>query len=381
MTASHRIPTTVLTGFLGSGKTTFLNHLVHDAAFADAAVLVNEFGEVGIDHDLITFATERLVVLAGGCVCCAIREDLAGAIRHLCAQREQGEIPAFSRLVLETTGLADPVPVLVTLHAAAPAAASLEVTGTITTVDGVLGLRTLAEFPQAVQQVVAADTLLITKADLARPEELETLQRTIEALNPWAPVMVMDLHTGNPALAVGSRLVRAPSHDAGSTGWVGRSGAHEGEHHGDHGHGMPDVSPAGVHSVSFVFDEPLDWTAFGIWLTMLLHRHGKDVLRVKGILQVTGASAPVALHSVQHLVHPPIHLEAWPSEDHRSRLTCIVRHLDGKMLERSLRAFHHIKIEGQGRRGRASGEKLAGAGGTVGGRPMRRPTAPSWIKG
>jgi G3E family GTPase len=320
------------------------------------------------------------VVLAGGCVCCAIREDLVGAIRQLCAQREQGEIPAFSRLVLETTGLADPVPVLVTLHAAAPAAASLEVTGTITTVDGVLGLRTLAEFPQAVQQVVAADTLLITKADLARPEELETLQRTIEALNPWAPVMVMDLHTDNPARAVGSRLVRAPSHDAGSTAWMGRS-AHEGEPQGDHGHGRPNVSPAGVRSVSCVFDEPLDWTAFGIWLTMLLHRHGKDVLRIKGILQVAGTSAPVAFHSVQHLVHPPLHLEAWPSEDHRSRLTCIVRHLDGRVLERSLRAFQNLRLEAQVRRGNASGTKGAGAGGTGGGRPIRRPTAPSWIKG
>jgi G3E family GTPase len=233
-----------------------LNHLVHDAAFADAAVLVNEFGEVGIDHHLIACATERLVVLAGGCVCCAIREDLVGAIRHLCAQRERGEIPPFSRLVLETTRLADPVPVLATLRTAAPAAASLEVTGTVTRVDGVLGLRTLAEFPQAVKQVVTADTLLITKAELTRPEELEKLQRTVEALNPWAPV-----------------------------------------------------------------------------------------------------------------------------EDHRSRLTLIVRHLDGKMLERSLRTFHHLKIEEQGRQAHISAEKLVGAGGTVGGRPIRRPTAPKWIKG
>jgi G3E family GTPase len=251
MTANQRSPTTVLTGLLGRGKTTVLNHLLHDAAFANAAVLVHECGEVGIDHDLLAFATERLVVLAGG----------ASAVPSMRIS------PARSGTCAPSAGRGRAWPSRGWCWRRPGSRIRCRVSGgdgDDHDGGGVRGLRNLAEYPQVVQQVVAADILLITKADLVCPEELETLQRTIEALNPWAKVMVMDLHTSHPALAVGSPRVCAPSHDAGSAAWVGRSRAHRDESHEGLSTAWPTWRQPGIRSVAFVFDEPLDWTVFGI---------------------------------------------------------------------------------------------------------------------
>ncbi|MFH3481801.1 CobW family GTP-binding protein [Xanthobacter variabilis] len=367
MIGAERLPALVLTGFLGSGKTTLLGRILADPQFSDSAVILNELGEVGLDQDLVTLSEDSTVVMPGGCVCCTVRGDIERALRDLFDARDAGRIQPFRKVIIETTGIADPLPLLFTLNASPLAAERLEKPRVVTIVDGVLGRETLASQPEAAAQVAAADLIVISKRDLEADPSLDAV---LSRLNPWAPRRRADLLTDAVA-----DLIAPPEGDV-VTRHVGRfaclpagdAGFSDGEAHG------------GVRSFCLVLDTPLDWTAFGIWMSMLLHRHGQQVLRVKGLLDVEGAGGPVVFHGAQHLVHPPIHLTQWPSEDHRSRLVFIVRGLTPESVEQSLRTFDSAAKLSQRDAGRG-GYLPAGAGGTIAGRPVRRATAPRWMKG
>jgi G3E family GTPase len=313
---AEKTPVTLLTGFLGSGKTTLLQRLLSHPEMGETAVIVNELGEVAIDHHLLRRVDERTVLLKSGCVCCSLRGDLADELRDLLERRERGEVPPFRRVVVETTGVADPAPIVYTLLSEPVVRHHFELERVITTVDAVHGLRA----PESVAQAAAADRLVVTKTDLASPSRLG---KRLSALNPTARIVEASFGELEPdALFGGERHLHAvPPPDAG---------------HAEHG---------GVRAHAIVFEEQLDWTAFGVWLTMLLAARGSDVLRVKGLLDV-GARGPLLLNGVQHVVHPPVHLERWPDDDHRSRIVFIGRGFTATDLQRSLHTFQRISLAG-----------------------------------
>jgi G3E family GTPase len=331
--AADFTPVNLVTGFLGSGKTTLLQRLLADPALGDTAVLINEFGEVGLDHHLLERIDDTMVLLQSGCLCCTIRGELSQSIKDLHSKRERGLVPNFRRLVIESTGLADPFPILSTVQADPVLKHHFRLGNVITTVDAVNGAVQLARQPECTKQVAVADRLVLTKTDLADSETADALVARLRRLNPSAPLwraaedrLDAEALLSHDLFALGGKSVLAQR-------WFAQEvdahpHAHDRNRHGD-----------SIRAFSLVFDGPLDWTLFGLWLTMLLHRHGNAVLRVKGILNVEGSPTPVAVHGVQHLVHPPIHMAAWPDGDRRSRLVFIVEGLERRVIERSLAAF------------------------------------------
>ena len=314
----RRIPVSVVTGFLGSGKTTLLSRLLAHRSLGETAVIVNELGEVAIDHHLLRRVDERTVLLASGCVCCSLRGDLVDELRDLLSRRSRGEIPRFRRVVVETTGLADPAPILSTLLSEPVLRHQFRPEAVITTVDAVNGLAQLERQPESLKQAVVADRLVVTKADIAERADVEALEDRLRRLNPTASVIEASFGEVDPKALLRPADVRA------------RHASPPREHGG---------RPHELRAFSLVFDEPLDWTAFGIWLTMLLQSRGEDVLRVKGLLNV-GAPGPLLLNGVQHVIHPPVHLDVWPDGDRRSRIVFIARGVEPAALEASLGAFN-----------------------------------------
>jgi G3E family GTPase len=331
------IPVTVVTGFLGSGKTTLLNRLLRSPQLARTAVLVNEFGEVGLDHLLLETVDADTVILQSGCVCCTIRGDLAEAIRKLFSRRERGLIPRFDRLAIETTGLADPAPIISTLLAEPVIRHHFRLGNVIATVDAINGPLHLAANPESVKQVAVADRIVLTKTDLAAAGQLGELTAALRRLNPTAPLLDAMADPLAPDDLMAGDVYDPARKTAEVRRWLDEE-AHRAAADGDHRHD-PNRHDRDIHAFCLAFERPLDWTLFGIWLSMLLHVHGERVLRVKGILNVLGLATPVVIHGVQHVIHPPAHLEAWPSADRRSRIVFIVRGLEQKAIERSLAAF------------------------------------------
>ena len=338
----ERIPVTLLTGFLGSGKTTLLARLLGHPGMGETAVIVNELGEVGIDHHLLTRVDERTVLLDSGCLCCTLRGDLADELRDLIDRRDAGEIPPFRRVVVETTGLAEPAPILFTLLTDRLVQANYRLDGTVTTVDAVNGADQLDRQPEAAKQAAVADRLVVTKTDIAGPGAAALLAARLRRINPHAPLLEVVLGEIEPdaLLAAPERDLRTVADELAAEGTA--SGArHRHDHGGGVGHGDGaghHHGPGEAHAFSIVLEQPLDWTAFGVWLSMLLQAHGESVLRVKGLLDV-GGEGPLLLNGVQHVVHPPEHLAAWPDSDHRSRLVVIARGVDEGAVRDSLVAF------------------------------------------
>jgi G3E family GTPase len=337
------LPVNLITGFLGAGKTTLLQRLLRAPELADTAVLVNEFGEVGLDHLLLEPLDAETVLLQSGCVCCTIRGDLADAIRGLYSKRARGLVPAFDRLAIETTGLADPTPIVATLMAEPVLRHHFRLGSIVTLVDAVNGARHLAEQPEALKQVAVADRLVISKSDLAPPEASAALACELRRINPAAPIMDAVRDPLLPDELMASDVYDPASKSAEVRRWLAAAAADTGASAAPepHRHGGE------IRAFCLTFEEPLDWTAFGVWLTMLLHVHGRNVLRVKGLLNVLGVAAPVVVHGVQHVVHPPAHLERWPDGDRRSRIVFIVRGLEQRAIERSLAAFHRQTDSGR----------------------------------
>ena len=332
-----KIPITLITGFLGSGKTTLLRELLADPALGETAVLVNELGEIALDHHLLSRIDERTVVLASGCICCTIRADLADELRDLEVRRARGEIPGYERVAIETTGLADPAPILSTLLSDPMVEAQYRVDGVVTTVDAVNGIAQLRDQPEAAKQAVVADRLLLTKTDLVEPDELAELRRRLARVNPAAPQI--DVRHGQLAA---SEVIGIAGREADALGDALRFSAAVSaidEHGHVHDRNAHDHR---IRAFALRFERPLDWTMFGIWLSMLLAARGQDVLRVKGLLNAAGSDGPVVINGVQHVIHPPQHLAAWPDDDRSSRLVLIVREIAAEAVERSLLAFQDL---------------------------------------
>jgi G3E family GTPase len=307
----------ILSGFLGSGKTTLLRRYLQERGGTDIAVVINEYGAVGLDHHLVRMVEERSVVLQGGCVCCSRREDLAGTLRELLDLEQSGQLAPLRQILVETSGLADPVPILFTLTTDPVLRHHFAASSVIVTLDAVNALAQIARQPEVRKQINVADQIVITKPDLVPRERVARCRILVRQLNPAARIVISALGDRFDVLTPHDRLARGPELEA-----------------------RHDTAPPHpeVRSGALVFNAPLDWPAFSVWLGLMLQAHGPEVLRVKGLLDI-GDAGPVVLNVAQHVVHPPEHLPAWPRDERRSHLTFITRGIDPHAIARSLEVF------------------------------------------
>ena len=337
MNARAPIPVTLLTGFLGSGKTTLLNALLRAPELADTAVLINEFGSVGLDHLLVERLDENTVLLDAGCLCCTIRDDLARTLRDLLARRASGAIPAFRRVIIETTGLADPAPILHTLIIDPVGGAAYRLEGVVATVDAVHGLGQLASQPESTKQAAVADLIIITKTDLVGAAGLAELERALACLNPGAPRLPSANASLDAGAVIGLGLYDPEKRGADVRGWLRAEALRD---QGGHHHHDPNRHDAAIHSFCLEFGAPLDWAELADALEMLTAVAGDGLLRVKGIIDVAGEQLPRVIHAVQHIVYPWAQLPDWPANwERRSRIVFIVRGLERDYVESAFRHF------------------------------------------
>ena len=325
--SAERLPVSLITGFLGSGKTTLLNRLVQRPEMADSAVIINEFGEVALDHLLVAPVEGETVVLASGCLCCAVRGDLLETLRRLLIERERREIPAFARVLIETSGLADPAPVAQLLLNNPLLGGDLRLDAIITTIDALNGSVALEHNWEARKQIAIADRLLLTKTDIGAPNDIEELTASLRLLNPTAQTHQVVQGDIEPNLLFGASAIDSVDRSPGFSEWIG-DGAITGAEHAHHHE---------VQSFCLTADMPLDWARFHDWLGGLRIAFGEKLLRVKGVLNVAGEEGPIVVHGVQHIFHPPVTLPRWPDGDRRSRLVLITRELDRQFVEESWR--------------------------------------------
>jgi G3E family GTPase len=301
---AHRIPVTVVTGFLGAGKTTLVRRFLEEPKGRDTAVVVNEFGATGIDDALLRSSTDETVLLGNGCLCCNVRSDLQLALRRLVSDRERGEVPYFVRVLIETSGLADPGPILRTFATDRALGEEFHVEAVLAVVDAVTGTRSLDEFSEARAQVILADRLVLSKTDLVDAASAETLRERLHALNPHAEIVTAKSgaldprHVTEAAQSIDRQFLAEAAHSD------------------------------GIQSFVLSEDAPLTWSTFSRFMETLTALRGADLLRVKGLLNIAGCRGPVVVQFVQHLAHPPTELSAWPDEDRRSRVVFIARNLD-----------------------------------------------------
>jgi G3E family GTPase len=342
------LPVTVLTGFLGSGKTTLLTKLLAHADFADTAVIVNEFGEVGLDHALVAEGDENVVLLDAGCLCCTVANSLGETLNDLFFRRAKGELPPFRRAIIETTGLADPAPILHLLMRDRVVTPNFRLDGVVTTVDALHGAGQLDDHPEALKQAAVADRLVLTKTDLAAEPEAAALKARLHDLNPGAALF----EAVKGALAPGDVLDVGPFDLAGKpadvAGWLGAEA-------NDHNHAEVNRHSARIQAFCFALEGPVSWAGYAAWVELMRRFRGENLLRVKGVIAIEGARRPYLVQGVQHVFDNPVRLESWPWADRRPRLVVIARDLGRAELERSLAALRAPA----GTMGPASLEELA----------------------
>jgi G3E family GTPase len=298
-----KIPVTVVTGFLGAGKTTLLKRFLSSPEGQGTAVIVNEFGAVGIDDVLVRDSADETVLLGNGCVCCITRTDLQAALRRLVFDRERGTVPPFGRVVIETSGLADPGPILQTFSTDRALGGEFHIDVVLTVVDAVTGAASLDSAAEARKQVILADRLVMSKTDLADTATAENLKARLQHLNPRASIEIAISGALDP-----QRVVEPAAGER--SGFVAEAA------HSD-----------GVSSFVIQQDQPIEWLSFARSMETLIALRGADLLRVKGILNVAGCRGPVVVQYVQHLAHPPVELEIWPDQNRASRIVFIARNI------------------------------------------------------
>ena len=335
------IPITLLTGFLGSGKTTVLNHLVR--TLPRTAILMNEFGEVALDHQLLQKMEGPMALLSGGCVCCTISGSLSPTLKNLWMARQKGDIPAFERVIIETTGIADPAPVLDNLLHDNWVRARFRLDGVVTTVDAVFGMGQLDDHFEAVKQVAVADRILLTKTDLAPAATVAALRERLAALNPAADLITVTYGEVDPSAIQNLGLWNAATQSLEVTRWL-KPQRYQPASAGKLG-GRPELHDARIQSFSVVLDAPLDRYGLHSALSMLTSFRAENLLRFKAIVNLQDEPQPVVLHGVQHVLYPEVKLDAWPddaagsNETHASRFVFIVRDLDPEFVARLLADF------------------------------------------
>ena len=323
-----RIPVHTITGFLGSGKTTLLNRLVRDPGLADTAVIVNEFGEIGIDHALVETALEEAMLMRSGCLCCTLRGDLVDTLCELEAGVREGRLPSFGRVLVETTGLADPGPVLQTLMGDELLAHRYRAGVVVTTVDAINAPANHVENPEFARQVAVADRLVLTKTDIASGAERGRSLELIRRINAGALLFEAVSGQVEPGALLDPKDMQGDARTAGIERWFA-VGSGDGPDHENHGRHRDDV-----RAYCLVHDRPLPWYRLGQWLESVVSLRGDQLLRIKGLVNVEGESVPVAVHGVRHVLHPPVRLECWPDDDHRTRIVFIARGLELRGVER-----------------------------------------------
>jgi len=325
------IPLTVLTGFLGAGKTSLLNQLIHDPALAETAVIINEFGEIGLDHLLVKPVRDGVVLLQSGCLCCTLRGDLVEALEQLLRDLDNGRV-AFRRMILETTGLADPAPVLQTAMAHPYLVQRLRLDGVITVVDAVNAGATLDEHMESVKQIAVADRIVLTKTDLLpaaqRREAVQGLRARLGALNPAAPVLDAAAGEATPRNLVGCGLLDPDSKIPDVKRWLAEeayAARAPHAHHHDHDRNRHDER---IRAFTLTSEAPIPAASFEMFIDLLRSLHGPKLLRLKGIVKIAEEPAlPLVIHGVQHVLHPAVRLERWPDDDQRTRIVLITRDL------------------------------------------------------
>ncbi|MBH66794.1 MAG: GTP-binding protein [Rhodospirillaceae bacterium] len=347
-----RIPVSILTGFLGSGKTTLLSKLIAHKNMENVAVIINEFGEVGIDDALVVKSNEDTILLNNGCLCCTVRGDLVNTMQSLYSQQSNGEIAAFERLVVETTGLADPAPILHTMMADPFLVSKYRLDGVITVVDAHHAMTQFDQQFESVKQAAVADRIVLTKIDVTEDDTISNVKERLTSLNPAAPIIEATHGAVRPEELFNAGLYNPLTKTADVSRWLKeeaymnseghvyhRVGEHGSESHHHHHHDV-NRHDDHIHSFAVHFDSPLKWANIAGALDMLVQTHGASILRIKGILNVAEIDdQPVVVHAVQHMFHPPAKIDEWPTEDRRSRLVFIVKDVEKTTIEDALNSY------------------------------------------
>jgi G3E family GTPase len=353
-TASDKVPVTILTGFLGAGKSTLLNRILKDPVMKDAAVIINEFGDVGIDHLLVESSGDSIIELSDGCLCCTVRGELVDTLANLMDAVQTGRVKPVRRVVIETTGLADPAPVMQAIMGNPVIATNFELDGMVTVVDAVNGLQTLGNHEEARKQVAVADRLIVSKRSMASGETLATLETALRDLNPRAALMDADGGEAGSAQVLVNGLYDPATKIADVDRWLRDEDAHDAHHHHhDHGHGHhhhghdhqdpQDVNrhDSSIRSFSIVEDKPIDPVALEMFIDLLRSAHGEKLLRMKAIVALSDRpERPLVLHGVQNIFHAPERLPAWPNpQDRRTRMVLITKDLPDVFVKDLFDAF------------------------------------------